>query len=139
MVRDAEGACLPVLATVALILLTALGVHSYHRRTAGLVQVREATERLVSAVARGDHAALASDPLLRDRPETVDWLMRHRPAFSGRHRVTACRNGAGGHRLLPLEAVSHLGFVSTTSGDLLLGFRYDRQTGRLEFVTSTFE
>jgi hypothetical protein len=137
--RGADGGWLPVVATVALVTLTVLGLNSYHRRTAGLAEVREVTQRVVFAVARGDRAALTSDPLLHGHLDTVAWLLRHRPALAGRYRVTACRNGAGGHWQLPAHAVSHLGFVSTASGDLLLGFLYDRRTGEVEFVTASFE
>ena len=127
--------------TAAVAAVTGLAVAAavtYHAwRTAGREEVRAVTERVAAAAARGDRAALAAEPLLHDGDGTADWLLRHGPTLARGYEVGVSRNGEGGFHLIP-SAVTHLGVVKTSAGTLRLGFRYDRESGRLEFVTASF-
>jgi hypothetical protein len=120
----------------AIILTAAVAIACYLWATAGNREAEAATERMAAAVARGDREALAREPLLAGRDATVAWLLQYRPALAGGYRVSVSRNGNGGYHL-SMDA-THIGEVSTPSGTLRLGFRYDRGTGRLEFVTASF-
>jgi hypothetical protein len=106
-------------------------------RTAGRDEMRAATERVAEAVARADREALATEPILQGHDDTVTLLLRHSPALAGGYRVSVSRNGADGHSLLSPDSVTHLGNIKTSRGAITLGFRYDRETGRLEFVAAS--
>jgi hypothetical protein len=127
-----------VIGIAALVGLTAAAAVTYARwRTAGREEMQSATERVAAAAARSDCDPLAADPLFKNRSGTVDFLLRHGPALAGGYQVTVCRNGADGCLLMP-NFVTHLGQIKTASGTLYLGFRYDRASGLLEFVTASF-
>jgi hypothetical protein len=136
--RSLGASALFALSVISIVPVSVVTADSIDRRAAGSANVREAADRVAAAVARGDHAALAADPLLRDRPDTVEWLMTHGPALNrdGGYRVKVRRNGTGGRRLMSSDQVSHLGLIVTNSGELWLGFRYDRETGVLTLVTA---
>jgi hypothetical protein len=126
-----------VVGAVAALLAAGLLLLGWARwRNAGKEEARAAAERLAAAVADYDREALSADPLLRDRPEAVDALLRYRDAFyQAGYQVTALRNGEGGRRMEPSDVVTHLGVVGTPSGEVWLGFRYDLWGGRLEYIS----
>jgi hypothetical protein len=107
-------------------------------RTAGLEEMEAITERIATATARSDRAALASEPALHDRAGTFDFLVRHSPDLANGFRATVSRNGADGYSLMPPGVVTHVGHIACASGTLNLGFRYDRESGRVEVITAAF-
>lgn len=128
------------IAAVAITAITVAvaAVWYYSRRTAGYDQMQSATERIAGAVARSDREALAAEPLLQGREETISWFLQSNPDFANGYRVTVGRNGMGGFTLMSPEILTHLGVIETPSRHTLaLGFRYDRSTNRLEFVTAS--
>jgi hypothetical protein len=121
----------------AIILTAAAAVACYLWATAGNREAEAATERIAAAVARGDRDALEREPLLKGHEATVAWLLQYRTALAGGYRVGIRRNGNDGYHLS--AEVTHLGEITTPAGRTLrLGFRYDRGTDRLEFVTASF-
>jgi hypothetical protein len=101
-------------------------------------EVRAITERVATAVARGDRAALLSEPCIQNDAQTADFLLRYSPELASGYSVEATRNGKGGLKVMSTGIVSHLGHIKTTSGTLCLAFWYERESGRLEFVTATY-
>ncbi|AWM39249.1 hypothetical protein GobsT_24520 [Gemmata obscuriglobus] len=127
-----------VIGAFALICLGVVTAAIYYRwRTAGYEEVQAVTERIAAASARQDREALVSDPLLTNHAAAADFLLRHSAELGTGYRVKAVRNGADGYQLMSGN-VTHLGRVSTASGTLHLGFRYDREKMQLEFVTASF-
>jgi hypothetical protein len=106
--------------------------------SAGEREVRAVTERVAGAMARGDRAALANEPCFRENPGTTGSLLRYGPALARGYRITVGRNGMDGHSLMSDDLVTHLGEIKTASGTLTLGFRHDRDSGQLKFVTASF-
>jgi hypothetical protein len=122
----------------AAVVCLAVAAFGYARwRTAGREEIQAVTERVAAAAARAERDTLAAEPLLQNHPGTVDFLLRHGPALAAGYRVAVRRNGADGYHLLSGE-VTHLGRIKSASGTLHLGFRYDRESGRLEFVVASF-
>jgi hypothetical protein len=109
----------------------------HERQTAGAAEVQAVTVRMADAVERGDVAALTAEPHLDGHSYTVNWLLSHRAALGSGYRVEVQRNGDGGYQLLSLDLVTHIVLVRAAGGELRLGFRYDRASGRLEFVTAS--
>lgn len=128
----------PVIAVALICLfLTATFAFAWWR-TAGLEEMEAITERIATATARSDREALAAEPVLHDRAGTVDFLVRHSPDLANGFRATVSRNGANGYSLMSPGVVTHVGHIACASGTLHLGFRYDRESGRVEFVTAAF-
>ncbi len=113
------------------------GVAVYRMRTAGHAEVRDITERVASAMAANDRAALMAEPAFQDHPGTADWLAAHGPSLIAGYRVFVQRNGRNGYQLLSLNAVSHVGIIKTPTGTVGLGFRRDPDGGKLTFVTAS--
>jgi hypothetical protein len=121
-------------------LLVALGAAGYYFvPSAASRKTREVTERVASALARNDRAALAQEPCFQGKPETIAWLQQRGSPLADGYRVIVCRNGARGHTVLSPADVTHLGEIKTTSGSLTLGFKYIEETGELQFVTASGE
>jgi hypothetical protein len=99
--------------------------------------MRAVTERVAAAVARSDGDALRAEPLLQNRSGTVELLLRHATELAAGYEVRVGRNGGDGFYLFP-ELVTHLGQITTASGTPYLGFRYDRSSGTVEFLTDAY-
>lgn len=124
---------------VILALCGLVAVVLYYRWSrGGYEEMQTVTERVAMAIARADREALVDEPFFQDRSGTVDWLLKRSPGLAEGYEVRVRRNGAGGYHLMSEEIVTHLGEIRTPSGTLRLGYFYDRETGRLEFVTASF-
>jgi hypothetical protein len=124
-----------VVAVVLVVTAAAVGYDAW--RTAGHEQMQAVTERIAGAVARSDREALAAEPILQDHTDMIPWLLESNPAITNGYRVTVCRNGANGHYLMTPDLVTHLGEIEANGAQLTLGFRYDRETKQLVFVTAS--
>jgi hypothetical protein len=124
---------------VAAAALACVGVAVYRDQTAGYAEVQEITERMAAAMAAGDHEALAKEPVLGGRPDTVDWLAARGPYLARGHWVTVHRNGRSGYQLLDTDQVSHIGIIWNPHGSIKVGFWWDPKEGRLKFVTGAAE
>lgn len=113
--------------------LVASVVLKYHSDAHG--ELEAATDRIAGALARGDHAALAADPLLAGRPELLARLQPYETVLASGYRVRVSRNGSG-YEMAPAAQITHVGAAETALGTLRLGFH--RSTGELALVTITF-
>jgi hypothetical protein len=95
------------------------------------------TERVAAAVARGDRHALYQERVLLGNDSAIAWLLEHRRTLEPGYRVGLNQRWGDSGHLMP-AAVTHLGVIAAPSGTVYLGFRYDRQTDRAEFVTASF-
>jgi hypothetical protein len=123
-------------AILALVPATILTIQSYNERNTPLVVAREATERIAKAIEHADKGALLNDPLLKDHPDWVDWLLQQRDVVLKRHSLRIFANGLGGRQMLSKEDVSHLATIRSAAGEVWLGFKYDLDTVALTFVTA---
>lgn len=125
-----SGVAVTLAALVAVIVV-------YRVRTAGYAEIQEVTERVATAMAAGDWEAIRTEPIFRDHPQTVDWLVARSQALATGYQVSVLRNGDG-HQVLSLDNVSHLGVINTPTDDIYLGFWRDPAGGELRFVTATW-
>ena len=122
-------------AIIALVPIVFLGGTVYYLwQTRGMAEMRQATERIAGLLASGDRNALLQDPLFEGDEHTVDWLLERKGGLRRGYRVSVVRNG-GGHTVLTVDDVSHLGEIEWANGSLTLAMWYDPDSEDIKLVT----
>lgn len=128
-----------IVAILMIVVASAATALAYHRRDAAAMTLVEGeTERIAVMLSKQDREAILTDRLLREHPAAAEMLLRHGPALSAGYRVAAIRNGERGRTLLSMDDVTHVGIIEMPAGSVQLGFRLDRESKELVFVTSSF-